>query len=146
MNRNCLRKGRSLLYSSSVVNKNNIKFDETLAANDVMFSTKNGYYSENISIELTEIYCSTVRSNSLDFSFSYLHALSRFEVSLNQYVFLRSIGKEKLCRGVWPYIEQVKKSGDQRWFKKTIFPAFKIMTKRFFVYDFFRFIYTKIFN
>lgn len=131
-------------FSQSIVFKNNIKFDETFAANDVMFSTKNGHYSNNILIDLTEIYCATKRSDSLDSCYSYNHAKSRFDVSLNHYNFLKGIGKTKLSRGIWPYIEQVKKSGRKTWFKETVQPAFKIMTTKDFIYDFLRHIYIKI--
>ena len=47
----------SKLFKRELINKNNIFFDETLYSNDVMFSTKTGFYAQKISVSRDEIYC-----------------------------------------------------------------------------------------
>lgn len=50
---------------NSLLHENDIIFDNVKVSNDVMFSTKVGYYAKNISVDSPNIYCITVRDGSL---------------------------------------------------------------------------------
>ena len=81
----------SKLIRKELVDKNNIRFDETLYSNDVMFSTKIGYYAKNIVASIKEFYCVSVdNSNSL----TKIKTLESFNirsmVDLNKHKFLYS--------------------------------------------------------
>jgi glycosyltransferase involved in cell wall biosynthesis len=53
------------LISKSLVEKNNILFDETLSGNDMMFSTKVAFFSKKIDVSNSIIYTLTKTFNSL---------------------------------------------------------------------------------
>ena len=53
------------LIKKTLVDKYDIKFDESLVANDYGFSVKTGYYAANIKVTLDKFYCVTVREGSL---------------------------------------------------------------------------------
>ena len=44
---------------------NNIRFDETRVANDMMFSAKVGFAAKSLNVSRTEIYCITEHEGSL---------------------------------------------------------------------------------
>lgn len=55
------------LYSNSLIRENNIKFDEVIAYNDVMFATYSAYQVKASYIDDRYLYCSTVNSESLSY-------------------------------------------------------------------------------
>lgn len=55
----------SKLIRADLIKENNIKFDEILASNDVMFSTKIGYHAKKITASDKIIYCVTKNKGSL---------------------------------------------------------------------------------
>jgi len=128
-------------FSRAFIFKNNIYFQETYAGNDALFSTKTGHLAATILVDLNEIYCATVRKGSLDYQISYESAKSRFDVSLAQYSYLLSVGKEKYARHVWVFIDQIRKSGCRNWKKKALWPAFKKLKLKDFLYGAQRILY-----
>ncbi len=81
------------LIKKKLVIENNLQFDEVRWANDVMFSTKIGYYAAKIQVDLRPIYCLTVTHGSLVNQISLESRLCRYEVMLRVNQFLRSVGK-----------------------------------------------------
>jgi len=55
----------SKLIKRSFIEENNIKFDEVIAMNDIMFSTKVGYYMGRYLVSSEVIYCATRNRGSL---------------------------------------------------------------------------------
>ncbi len=53
------------IVRKSIIENNNIKFDETPVSNDLTFSYLIGHYAKNIFVDPTAVYCVTVRNNSL---------------------------------------------------------------------------------
>lgn len=51
-----------------LINKYKITFQESLVANDFMFSVQTGFHANNIYFDNTQLYCVTVREGSLCFS------------------------------------------------------------------------------
>jgi glycosyltransferase involved in cell wall biosynthesis len=55
----------SKLFKLEFLNKYNIRFDEVIASNDVMFSLKSGFYGDNFYVTKSEIYCVVESNNTL---------------------------------------------------------------------------------
>lgn len=55
----------SKLYNINFLKENNIYFDEVIASNDVMFSTKVGYFMSEFEVSTQVIYCVTKNKGSL---------------------------------------------------------------------------------
>lgn len=70
------------LIRRSLVCDNAIRFDESLVANDYMFSVKTGYYASSVELCREPLVCVTVRSGSLcnDYFGSDEKTMSRLEV------------------------------------------------------------------
>lgn len=60
-----------------IVNKYNIKFDETIIHNDTTFAYLIGYYSKKIFVDQRKIYCVTTRKNSVSVLMSNERILTR---------------------------------------------------------------------
>lgn len=89
----------SKMIKRVLVEKNNIKFDEVIAANDVMFSTRVGYFMEKFTIDMHIIYCVTRRKGSLTVNMSDEVFDNRLNVSINYIKFL----KDKLTKSELEY-------------------------------------------
>lgn len=72
---------------------NNIKFDETFVANDVMFSTRVGYAASQIAAFDIVMYIVTVRDGSLTSFYDKDSLRCRFEVAVKQNAYLNSLEK-----------------------------------------------------
>lgn len=82
------------MVKREVVKRNEISFDQVIASNDEMFSTKCGFYSKNMSAYDDVIYCVTSRPGSLIMNVSEERFWVRLEVFIRKYNFL----KEHLSR------------------------------------------------
>lgn len=69
--------------------KNKIEFDEVIASNDVMFSTKVGYYMKKFIVSKKVIYCITKSKGSLTTTINEQIFDTRVNVFINQYKFLK---------------------------------------------------------
>jgi len=79
----------------SLINENNIKFDETMVANDTMFSIKTAYYAKKIFFDENKIYTRELRRGSLVSLRNLESNFDRFYVYLRVNVFLESIAQKK---------------------------------------------------
>lgn len=94
----------SKMVRRELVEKNCLKFDETWANNDAMFSVKCGYYAENVLVDTTKIYCVTCDVNSISHRYSEAIARDRLTVFRNINGFLRNIHKSKYRTNLIPYL------------------------------------------
>ena len=79
----------SKLIKSKLIKKNRIIFDDTLVANDVMFSTKVGFYMSTFNIATDNIYCVTNNTGSLTKVMSEENYNTRLNVFIEKYNFLK---------------------------------------------------------
>lgn len=80
----------SKLIRKEFLIKHNITFDEVLASNDVMFSTKVGYFMESFEISKNVIYCVTRGKGSLTTTISKKIYHVRLSVFISYFKFLQS--------------------------------------------------------
>lgn len=80
------------MIRSSMVKTHAIVFDEVRWANDVLFTTKIGYYAQTIEVDLNIVYCVTVAKGSLVHQRSLESRRCRYEVMLRANQFLREVG------------------------------------------------------
>jgi glycosyltransferase involved in cell wall biosynthesis len=78
------------LIKRSFVEKNNIRFDEIIASNDVIFSAKVGYYMNSFEICPEVIYCITRNSKSLTSNRSVEIFNLRRKASIDRLIFLKN--------------------------------------------------------
>lgn len=79
----------SKLIKVDFIKKYKLKFDEVIASNDVMFSTKLGHYAKTIEVSNEVIYCVTRNSGSLTTVVSNEVFNSRLDVFIRYYWFLK---------------------------------------------------------
>lgn len=80
------------MISHALITKYNVRFDETKAANDVMFSTYSGHYAKSIAVSPAAIYCATERENSLWYGMQLDSLMARIEVSCRYNRFMKKLG------------------------------------------------------
>lgn len=80
------------MVKRQLVEQNNIRFDEVVAANDVYFSTLTGYYSKKFLIDSREVYVVTTRKGSLANRLDLPVITSRYHVVLRRNKFLKEHG------------------------------------------------------
>lgn len=80
----------SKLIKRSVIKKYDIKFDEVMAANDIMFSTKLGHYMDAFEVSDETIYCVTKNKGSLTTTIDEGLFNARLGVFISYYNFLKS--------------------------------------------------------
>jgi len=78
----------SKLIRQNFIKQNDLSFDEVIASNDVMFSTKLGYYMDNFKVDKETIYCITRNKGSLTVNKSKKIFNSRLKVYINYCNFL----------------------------------------------------------
>lgn len=83
------------IFRHSMIIENGILFDEIIASNDVMFSTKSGFYAKTIDVDNRIIYNYSVSFGSLTNRRNKEVQFSKYLVSLRYNNFLKSIGKIK---------------------------------------------------
>ena len=85
----------SKLYRASFIKEHSITFDEVMYSNDVMFSTKSGFYADKIETSTDVIYCVTRDKGSLTSTLNEQIFDIRLEVSLRKFIFLKeNLSKE----------------------------------------------------
>ena len=80
----------SKMISRDMIEKNQIRFEEILISNDVMFSCKCGYYAKEIYCSDATIYCISQNNTSLTSTPTKEKQLIRMNTKLEQYAFLYS--------------------------------------------------------
>jgi len=79
----------------SLIKDNNITFDETIVANDIMFSVKTAYYSKNTFFDINKIYTYLAQNSQLTRIKSKESDFIRFCVYVNLNCFLKNINMYK---------------------------------------------------
>lgn len=79
----------SKMINSKFVKKNEIYFDEVSVSNDVMFSTKIGFYSEKVDVSSDILYCCVELNTSMTADTSYEKTFERLIIYSKQYDFLK---------------------------------------------------------
>ena len=80
------------MISRRLIIDNCIWFDEVRYSNDVMFSTKIGYYAKKIFADINTVYCVTVTRGSLVNTQTIQSLRQRFRIALKQNLYLRERG------------------------------------------------------
>lgn len=80
----------SKLIRRKIVEDNCIFFDEVPASNDIMFITKTAFNSQTVECVMNEIYCVTRGGSSLTSKRDKSKFMSRIEVLVNRYTYLRN--------------------------------------------------------
>lgn len=92
----------SKLIRRSMVEKEQIRFDETMVANDVMFSVKCAVAAKIIAASEENIYCVTKSKGTLTTTGGEMYFRIRFEVWVDKYKFL----KKRLSKQEWKILKQ----------------------------------------
>lgn len=77
------------MIKSKLIKDNNIRFDEVMASNDIMFSTLTAYLSNNFLPDATVVYIVTTRKGSLANKWNKETLSARYSVALRRNQFLR---------------------------------------------------------
>ena len=92
------------MIKKNLVIFNNIQFDAIMYSNDVMFSTKIGYYAEKIAAVNSIVYYVTTNVGSLTSQKSKESLLCRYETALRQNKFLRDRELAKYQKSIMFYL------------------------------------------
>lgn len=111
------------MVKRELIDSRDIRFDEVIAANDVMFSTLCGYYSTSFNVVNTDVYYVTTRKGSLANRRSLAVLQSRYLVSLRRNDFLRIHGCVELQSSVMYYVYNSISFGPKVFFE-FIYTAF----------------------
>lgn len=106
------------MMSRKLLMDNDIRFEEIIASNDIMFSAQAGNLARSIAVDYSQVYCVTVAKGSLTNIRSKEVAKIRFEVKLRFNEFVRGLGK-----GMYQYTV-----------RKELFDAFSYGWNEFFSY------------
>lgn len=80
----------SKLFRREFIQNNDIRFDETMHSNDIMFSAKSGILAKDISADSRPIYCVVERNGSLTKNMSEQVFLDRTEIGCRFQAYIRS--------------------------------------------------------
>lgn len=90
----------------SLIENHNIVFDETLAANDLMFSVTVAHFASKVTVDCNHFYCLTERAGSLAYSVNRDICEAKFGVTLRLNDFLDKIGKSRYRSNIFHYVWQ----------------------------------------
>lgn len=99
------------MISRELVISNNIRFDEVLAANDVMFSTKVGMTANNFTVNKESIYVVTTRTGSLANRRDFDVVKSRYLVAIRRNIYVRENGYRNNQGSIMIYLYSALKFG-----------------------------------
>lgn len=114
----------SKMVRNEFVKMHNLKFDETFANNDAMFSVKCGYYAKNILVDPAEIYCITCSRDSVSHKYSEVIARDRLVVYKNINQFLNSIHKSAYRVNLIPCLLCIRHWSIKSFFKRSFLLPF----------------------
>lgn len=95
------------MIRSQLVSRHAIRFDETQAANDILFSLLTGYYAEHISADEKTIYCVTERSGSLTTTPSLRNLSDRIDVSVRYNRFVKTHRLRRYQKSIMYYLSLI---------------------------------------
>lgn len=104
----------SKLIKKTIINYNDIRFEEIMYSNDLMFSTKVGFYSEQIAVSDKIVYCVRENSGGLTSNLTSEKLKVRFMAWVRYYNFLSAnlSYSELISLNItsWPFIKQCLKN------------------------------------
>lgn len=92
------------MISHQLIIDNKLKFDETMANNDCMFSVVSAYKAKNIKVDSAKIYCITCSKHSTIYSVSEKIVMDRLDVVMRVNKFLLEIHKKQYRISLIPFI------------------------------------------
>lgn len=101
----------SKIVRRNMLLKNNVKFEETIAANDVYFSITSGHFAKKIAAYNIVFYCITDSSESLTKTITYDVLLARINMITKTNKFFMSIGETSRLRSYMFYLFISRKLG-----------------------------------
>lgn len=111
----------SKLIKRDLINKYNIRFDEVMYANDILFSIQSGYHAKSINVVNTVLYVCTLRSNSLASDFcskpGELEIRAKVVFRADRFLIQNKFDRERKLK---PYLWRMLKQ-DRRLFKYYFF-------------------------
>jgi len=112
----------SKMIKRDLIQQNDIFFDVTPVSNDIMFSTKVGYYASSFEVSDKIIYCITKSSNTLTTVVREEYFDTRLDVLIRRYGFLKErISKNEIRKldlsGHFLLFEALTKFGIKKFFK-----------------------------
>ena len=99
------------MIKRDLILSNNIKFDEIVASNDVMFSLKTSFFAERIKACPDILYIVSLSAGSVSKTISRAHFDSKFKTVLKANEFLCSIGMRKYQQSVLYFLGRSYKFG-----------------------------------
>ncbi len=108
------------MISAKLVQEHSIRFDETPAANDVMFSAYVDYYACKAAACSASIYCATVRPDSLQYAPVLKNLLARVTVACRLNRFLRRIGRKDKYIYSYSRVVQCRKCFGRKGYLKAL--------------------------
>lgn len=96
------------MIRKKLVDDNSIFFDEVPASNDTMFGVKVGANAQKVAFDTFQLYCLTLRKDSLVTSYTYRNLKSRLDVSFVLYYYLKNIGKERYAQSSIGHLLQIR--------------------------------------
>ena len=98
------------------VDDNSFFFDEVPASNDTMFGVKVGSNAKKVGFDTFQLYCLTLRKNSLVTSYTYRNLRSRLDVSFVLYKYLKELGKEQYAQSSISHLLQIRHASYLKFF------------------------------
>lgn len=97
------------MFSARLVQTHHLKFDETPAGNDAMFSAYVDYFTRKMAVSAKAIYCATVRNDSLQYGAVLQNLLARVSVACRYNRFLHKIGRSDKYVYSYSRVDQCRK-------------------------------------
>lgn len=108
------------MISCQLVREHHLRFDETPAANDVLFSTYLDYHARKVTASSKVIYCATIRNASLQYSAILENLLARVDVACRKNSFLYHIGRKDKFSYSYSRVKQCEKFFGRRGYYKAL--------------------------
>lgn len=105
------------MIRKELIDKHNLLFDEVLAANDVVFATKIGYYAESFHADDRIAYTITTRRGSLSNRWDYPVIESRFYAAIRRNKFLKEKGLGRYQSSIMIYLYKSLRYGAYKCFR-----------------------------
>lgn len=99
------------VFRRAFLTKVKVTFEEVIAANDVMFSTKTGSLARSIDAKDKVMYVVSLRGGSLTTTKNLSTFRCRYEVAIRQNLYVSSIGKQRYAFNVITGIRNAKQYG-----------------------------------
>lgn len=113
------------MYSARLVRRYHICFDETVAANDVMFAAYVDYYARKVAACSKSVYCVTVRKDSLQYGVRLDTLLARVQVACRYNRFLQDIGRSDKLLYSYSRVTDCRKHFGYRGYCKALYLYFR---------------------